>query len=38
MTDLIMLALVVVCFTLATAYAVFCDQTLAPGSAEDVTP
>jgi len=38
MTDIILLALIVVCFALAMAYVSFCDQLLAPGTAEDMTP
>lgn len=38
MTDLTMLALVVVCFALAIAYARLCDQLLAPMADKDMSP
>jgi len=38
MTDIIMLALIIVCFALAMTYAAFCDQLLAPGTTRDATP
>jgi hypothetical protein len=37
MPDIIMLALVVICFALALAYARVCNNLLAPGADEDVT-
>jgi hypothetical protein len=38
MLDLAMLALVVVCFALAKAYANLCDRLLAPPAGEDIAP
>lgn len=38
MTDIIMLALVIVSFALGMAYAALCDQLLAPPIAEEMTP
>jgi hypothetical protein len=38
MFDAIMLALVVVCFALATAYANLCDQLLTLPAGKDVSP
>jgi hypothetical protein len=38
MSDVIMLALVIVCFALAAAYARLCDLLLAPSVGKDVSP
>ena len=38
MSDVIMLALVIVCFALAAAYASLCEHLLAPSAGKDVSP
>ncbi len=38
MSDVIMLALVIVCFALAAAYASLCEHLLGPSPAKDVSP
>ncbi len=38
MLDIIMLALVIVCFALAAAYATLCERLLAPSAGKDASP
>jgi hypothetical protein len=38
MSDVIMLALVIVCFALAAAYASLCEDLLGPSHGKDVSP
>jgi hypothetical protein len=38
MFDAIMLALVIVCFALAAAYASLCERVLAPSAGKDASP
>jgi hypothetical protein len=38
MSDVIMLALVIVCFALAAGYASLCERLLAPSAGKDASP